>query len=100
MKIVQPYARALLLLALAALLVALILPAVPLGADEPTSTGYTLDWYTVDGGGQTGGGGTGYTLQGTAGQPDAALWQGGRYTLAGGFWVPRQYRVYLPLLTR
>ena len=100
----QPYARALLLVALAAVLAALTLPAQRLRADEPNSPGYTLDWYTLDGGGRTGGVGTGYTLQGTAGQPDAAVWQGGRYTLAGGFWPgaasARQYRVYLPLLTR
>jgi len=32
--------------------------------------GYTLDWWTVDGGGGTVSG-DGYTLVGTAGQPDA-----------------------------
>jgi hypothetical protein len=103
MKSGPPFARALLLVALAVVLLALTLPAVRLGADEPASPGYTLDWWTVDGGGGTGGDGTGYSLQDTAGQPDAALWQGGHYTLAGGFWTgasARQYRVYLPLVMR
>jgi hypothetical protein len=104
MKSVHPYARALLLVALAAVLVALTLPAVRLSADEAAGPAYTLDWWTVDGGGQTGGGGKGYSLQGTAGQPDAALWKGGHYTLAGGFWcageVTRVYKVYVPLVMR
>jgi uncharacterized repeat protein (TIGR01451 family) len=54
--------------------------------------GYDLSWWTVDGGG---GASTtlsvGYTLAGTAGQPDAgdhagATAGGGTYTLQGGFW--------------
>jgi hypothetical protein len=97
-------ARALGLVALAAVLVALALPVLPLRADEPASPGYTLDWWTVDGGGQTGGDGAGYDLQGTIAQPDAAVWQGGSYTLAGGFWAGgagrAPLRVYLPLVTR
>jgi hypothetical protein len=103
MKSLHPLARALIPVAVAAVLVALALPALPLGADEPASPGYTLDWWTVDGGGQTGGDGTAYDLQGTIGQPDAAHWQGGSYTLTGGFWPgtsPARLRVYLPLVLR
>jgi hypothetical protein len=102
-KSVHISARARLLAALVALLVALTLPAGRLRADEPASPGYTLDWWTVDGGGRTGGDGGGYTLQGTIGQPDAAPWRGGHYTLVGGFWPgasSRLYHVYLPLVTR
>lgn len=37
-----------------------------------------------------------------ASQPDAAVWSGGGYTLAGGFWGGAlvEYRVYLPLVLR
>jgi hypothetical protein len=46
--------------------------------------------------------GGGYTLGGTAGQPDAGLLTGGGYTLAGGFWTGSLFgsRVYLPLVLR
>ena len=67
------------------------------------SGGYDLSWWTVDGGGGTLEDGT-YTLRGTIGQPDAAVWQGDKYTLAGGFWggwaAPVAYDVYLPLVLR
>ncbi len=72
--------------------------------------GYDLTWNTVDGGGVTLASGGGYTLSGTAGQPDAALWSGGGYTLSGGFWhagavaggTPPgdETTVYLPLITK
>ncbi len=53
-----------------------------------TGGGYDLTWWTVDGGGGTVSG-AGYTLMGTAGQPDAgAPLTGGGYTLTGGFWQP------------
>jgi hypothetical protein len=104
MKSVPAFARALGLVALAAVLVALALPSLPLRAGEPASPGYTLDWWTVDGGGQTGGDGSGYDLQGSIGQPDAATWQGGSYTLAGGFWFGPPagglLPVYLPIVVR
>ena len=48
--------------------------------------GYDLTWNTMDNGGTTLASGGGYTLRGTAGQPDAAIWAGGGYTLFGGFW--------------
>jgi hypothetical protein len=65
---------------------------------------YDLSWWSVDGGGGTLVGG-GYSLSGTAGQPDAGALTGGGYTLAGGFWrggapFSRFHRVYLPLVTR
>jgi len=66
--------------------------------------GYDLSWWTVDGGGGTlSDGASGYTLSGTACQPDAATWQGDGYALAGGFWggtLPVAYAVYLPLVLR
>jgi hypothetical protein len=64
-------------------------------------TGYELTWWTVDGGGISAGAGSPgpYTLGGTIGQPDAALWQGATYTLSGGFWsgVNVEFYIYLPV---
>jgi hypothetical protein len=65
--------------------------------------GYDLTWNTVDGGGATFSSGGGYTLGGTAGQPDAGTLSGGGYALAGGFWVsavsqPGPSKVYLPII--
>ncbi len=70
--------------------------------------GYDLGWNTMDNGGVTFASGGGYTLGGTAGQPDAAVWSGGGYTLAGGFWhagvgggaPPGGSRVYLPIVVK
>ncbi len=78
------------------------------GASASLSAGYDLTWNTVDGGGVTLASGGGYTLSGTAGQPDAALWSGGGYTLSGGFWhagavtggTPGVGPVYLPLIRK
>jgi hypothetical protein len=70
---------------------------------EPAQAGdYDLSWWTIDGGGTTSGGSGGYSLGGTAGQPDAAVWSGDDYTLAGGFWggAVIEYRIYLPLVVR
>jgi hypothetical protein len=66
---------------------------------------YDLDWWTVDTGGQTFSTGDGYTLGGTAGQPDANVLHGGEYALSGGFWpggetVSEPHDVYLPLVLR
>ena len=51
-----------------------------------SGNGYDLTWWTVDGGGgQVQGGG--YTLTGTAGQPEPGpVLAGGDYTLHSGFW--------------
>ena len=65
--------------------------------------GFDLTWWTVDGGGGTISG-SGYTLEGTAGQPDAGqTLSGGGYTLGGGFWSAGgalQFNVYLPVIVR
>ena len=67
-----------------------------------TGDGYDLTWSTVDGGGATFSTGDGYSLGGTAGQPDAGLLAGGGYSLGGGFWggAVVQYTNYLPLILR
>ena len=70
--------------------------------------GYDLTWNTVDNGGVTFSNNEGYTLGGTAGQPDAAVWSGeGGYTLSGGFWsavsggaAPGGGKIYLPIIMK
>ena len=62
-----------------------VLLAMVTGAALAQVDGYALPWWTVDGGGDSATGG-GYTLSGTAGQPDAGSHTGGGYTLTGGFW--------------
>ena len=88
----------------------LLLAAVPTlaqsgGGYQVARSGYDLTWSTVDGGGGTFSTGGGFSLGGTAGQPDAGLVEGGTYALAGGFWpggaaLPMGYVVYLPLVVR
>lgn len=81
------------ILALAVLLMAIAYT----GASAQTGGGYTLSWWTVDTGGQQAAlGSGGYTLDSTAGQPDASpiVSTGGRYTLQSGFW-PTGRNVYL-----
>ncbi len=93
-------------LLLALLLIGLVL-SVPVLADiVPTATPmYDLSWRNIDGSGDTLSGGI-YTLRGTAGQPDAASWGGGAYTLSGGFWLrsvaePEEvYWIYVPMILR
>lgn len=67
-----------------AVLLALILPALPAYGDE-----LAVNWWTIDGGGAVGSvGGGGYTLSGTIGQPDAGRpLVGGPYQVQGGFWT-------------
>ncbi len=85
-----------------------LLGAVSIGsALAQTGGGYDLSWSTIDGGGGVVSGG-GFTLLGTAGQPDAgASLTGGGYTLVGGFWpgassggITFPYSVYLPLIIK
>lgn len=62
---------------------------------------FSLVWWTVDGGGGAASAGSGFTLGGTAGQPDAGTMANSTYTLRGGFWTgggPAAvgYGVYLP----
>jgi len=77
----------------------------PAQAQAPQQT-YTLDWWTVDSGGSTFSTGNGYSLGGTAGQPDPGVLSDGSYALGGGFWgggVPSagpHYQIYLPLVDR
>lgn len=66
---------------------------------------YDLYWWTVDGGGgSVSDGSSGYTLMGTAGQPDAGELAGGSYTLNGGFWQggasAEGCKIYLPLMLK
>ncbi|MFC1781952.1 hypothetical protein ACFL02_00010 [Planctomycetota bacterium] len=67
----------------------LIMPLVILVAISSTQAqsgdGYDLSWNTIDGGGGKSMGGA-YELEGTIGQPDAGVMEGGGYILAGGFW--------------
>jgi hypothetical protein len=84
----------------ACLLLFAVLPAL-----AQSGGGYDLTWNTVDGGGASFSTGGGYSLGGTAGQPDAGLMQGGAYTLAGGFWpggaaTAPEDRIYVPLVMR
>jgi len=65
------------------------------------ANGYSLSWWTADGGGATALENNGYTLGGTAGQPDAEVLSSGEYTLAGGFWqAAGGCRIYLPLVVK
>jgi hypothetical protein len=94
--------RTTILLALAALL--LLAPVVLGRAQGPAllEDGYDISWWTVDGGGCTRNSDGRFSLNATAGQPDAAVWAGDGYALAGGFWpgVGVKYRIYLPLVMR
>jgi hypothetical protein len=77
----------------------------PPGADPaaaPRAAGYALTWSAVDAGGVVDRRGGAYTLGATAGQPDAATWSSGAYTLLGGFWGGglTTYRIYLPVVLR
>ena len=66
--------------------------------------GYDLSWWTVDGGGDIAEAGSPspYALDATIGQPDARVWRGGGYTLAGGFWGSgaAQHSIFMPLVLR
>ena len=68
-----------LLAAVAVLLVAIAVAAVPL---------FNLSWWSVDCGGSvnTMAGGA-FLLSGTIGQPDTLQMTGGEYSLQGGFWA-------------
>ena len=78
----------------------------PVLARAETAVGYVLSWWTVDGGGVSNQGSGGYSLSGTAGQPDAVTWSGGDYSLTGGFWSGSSgageafENLYLPVLLK
>ena len=64
------------------LLSLLLASALPVSAQS-----FSVDWFTIDGGGGISTGG-GFTLAGTAGQPDAGgPLTGGGFALTGGFWA-------------
>jgi hypothetical protein len=89
-------------MSIARLLALALLLATSMILAQAGSAGYDLVWWTVDGGGGTSRS-DGYTLDGTTGQPDAGVWQGASYTLAGGFWggeAAARYNVYLPLVLK
>lgn len=65
------------------LLVAAVLVLVPTGL----VVAQTLVVGTVDGGGGRSAGGS-FVLEGSIGQPDAQLAEGGSWRLRGGFWFP------------
>jgi hypothetical protein len=95
------YPKLLAVLAILLFVVALSTIASP-AALAQSGSGYDLSWWTVDGGGATSLEGGSHVLGGTIGQPDATVWSGGEYTLAGGFWggIAVEYRIYLPLVLR
>ncbi|NLF01767.1 MAG: hypothetical protein GX601_12400 [Anaerolineales bacterium] len=85
----------------------LVLALMALGAPTAQSEAmladdYSLWWWTTDAGGAVQVTAGCYALSGTAGQPDADVWAGYGYTLAGGFWpgVPTTHDTYLPLVIR
>ena len=86
-----------------ALLVSMLVLAIPVVALAQSGGGYDLSWGSIDGGGGTSSGGS-YTLSGTIGQPDAGVLTGGNYILGGGFWgggtLAEMYKVYLPIVVR
>lgn len=86
-----------------AILVSLLVLAIPLVALAQSGGGYDLSWSSIDGGGGTSSGGS-YTLSGTIGQPDANVLAGGNYILGGAFWgggaLAEGYQVYLPIVVR
>lgn len=83
-----------------ACLVLLLAPAVL----AQSGGGFDLAWSTVDGGGAMSSVGGGYSLSGTAGQPDAGWISGGVYAVSGGFWggiaSASGAPLYLPLVLR
>jgi hypothetical protein len=93
-----------------ALTLALLLLATAVGAQgsaapaaaRPAAYDYDpLTWTTVDGGGTSLATGGRYTLGLTSGQPDAGTAQGGRYTMATGFWdgliAEVLHQIFVPL---
>lgn len=59
---------------------------------------FDLSWWTVNGGGGASTGG-GFTLHGTAGQPDAGAMSGSTFEFAGGFWAGISAETPMPTAT-
>src|SRR5687767_8324485 len=71
---------------LPALCIALLMPGYLQRVSAQVGGGFNLSWSTVDGGGATPVSGGVFSLNGTAGQPDAGAANGGTFALASGFW--------------
>lgn len=73
------------------------------GATGNRADELSIRWWTADGGGGQSSGG-GYSLRGTAGQPDAGRLSGGEFAIVGGFWTsPAEQGInelFLPVVTR
>ena len=101
--------RTLLFSGLAALFLLVSVALPQSGQALPLANGgsYAIDWWTVDDGGIMFSTGGGYSLGGTAGQPDAGpALSGGGYALTGGFWFtaagegPGGGHIYLPIIRK
>lgn len=72
-------------------------------ASDDLADSLGISRWTADGGGGRSSAGP-YTLQGTAGQPDAGRASGGEFALVGGFWAapsePGIRELYMPIITR
>jgi hypothetical protein len=85
------------------IILVVVVAALVTGASLANVLGYSLDWWTVAGGGGESTGGQ-FTLNGTAGQSQNIVMEGGDFKLGGGFWgggtLPeRTHTLYLPLLS-
>jgi hypothetical protein len=87
---------------IALVLICLILCTVYPAAAVQGTPSQNLGWWSMDAGGAIASSNGIYTLDGTIGQPDAAIMIGNHYVLAGGFWAGKrfEYFVYLPVLRR
>jgi hypothetical protein len=98
----KPLSPPLLFRLAALLMVTLIITGLAISAASASiqAGDYSISWYTFDGGGGKSTGGI-FTLSGTIGQPDAGLYAGTGYDLAGGFWAwVARYLGYLPLIKK
>lgn len=99
-RVLRPSKPAWILLGICGVLLVTASLAVAQSGDD-----YDLSWWTADSGGGTWSTGGGYTLGGTAGQPDAGLLAGGAFSLGGGFWRGGEmsasaHEIYLPVMLR
>ena len=88
-------------LAILLLLICLVIAAVAPGLAQ-SGNGYDLSWSRIAGGGIGPATGNSFSLDATAGQPDAGKLQGGSFELQGGFWhsTTNVVNSYLPLVLR
>src|SRR5687767_4645245 len=63
-----------------------ILVSILVIASSAAAQNFSVDWFTIDGGGGTSAAG-GFSVSGTAAQPDAGSMSGGTYAVVGGFWA-------------